>query len=92
VISKALKAETSFVDFIKIFENVPVEKRLDKSEYGLNENQELDFLMVNYYNNKDTTYKFLTDLPDCRILAGINTDKPLSAGSSNEPLNKSKPT
>jgi hypothetical protein len=90
VIAKALKAETSLIDFFKIFENVAPEKRMDKSEYALNENQELDFLMVNYYNNKDTTYAYLSDLPDCRILAGGNTDKPVSEGTSNESLNKSK--
>jgi hypothetical protein len=90
VISKALKAETALIDFFKIFENVAAEKRMDKSEYNLNENQELDFLMLNYYNLKDTTYAYLSDLPDCRVLVGPNTDKSLAEGSSNEPLNKSK--
>jgi hypothetical protein len=63
---------------------------MDKSEYSLNENQELDFLMVDYYNHKESTYKFLTDLPDCRVLMGTNTDKPFNEGSSTEPLNKGR--
>ena len=56
----------------------------------LNENQELDLLLLNYMENKKTKFGFLNDLPDPRVLVGVNTDRNFEEGSGSEPLYKSK--
>lgn len=56
----------------------------------LNENQELELLLLNYNENKKNKFSYLTDLPDPRVLVGVNTDKNFEDGSSAEPIYKSK--
>jgi hypothetical protein len=74
VISRALKAETTLSEFVKIFEKQQFDRRLDRSEYVLNENQEMDFLLMNYNNLKNSRFAFLDNLPPFRVLTGSNTD------------------
>ena len=89
VISKVLRLESTLADFVRIFEKPGIDKRLDRSEFVLNENQELDFYMINYFNLKNTKFSYLENLPDCRVLTGNNTDLPFEEKSTTNSINKS---
>jgi uncharacterized protein YggL (DUF469 family) len=66
----------------------PINRRLDKSELALNENQELDFMVINYFNEK-TKFQYLENLPRARVLFGINTNKSFDFLPSPEAIYKS---
>ena len=59
--------EVTLIDFINYFQREPINKRLNRSEENLNENQNLEFIRLNYLKEKNTTYEFLKDLPDPRV-------------------------
>ena len=84
------KMETVLSDFFNSIEKEPVGKRLEKSEISLNENQELDFLVINYFNLAKTKFQYLEKLPGPRVLYGANTNKNFSEGPSSDALYKSK--
>lgn len=84
-----MKLETTLTDFFTIIEKEHIERRLNRSEYSLNENQELDFMIINYNSLKKTKYSYLSDLPYARVLAGMNTDKPFDETTSHDALYKS---
>lgn len=84
------KMETVLSDFFNSIEKEPVGKRLEKSEISLNENQELDFLVINYFNLLKTKFSYLDDLPGPRILYGSNTNKKFKDTPSSDALYKSK--
>jgi hypothetical protein len=88
VISRALKAETTLYEFVKIFEKPQFDRRLDRSEYVLNENQEMDFLLMNYNNLKNSKYAYLENLPSCRVLTGTHTDCHYTEESSTDSIAK----
>ncbi len=90
IYTKAYKLETALSDFFTLFDRESIDKRLNRSEMYLNENQELELLLLNYNENKKTKFSYLEDLPDPRVLVGVNTDKSFEEGSSSEPLYKSK--
>jgi hypothetical protein len=89
VISRALKAETTLYEFVKIFEKPQFDRRLERSEYVLNENQEMDFLLMNYNNLKNSKFAYLDNLPGCRVLTGVRTDLPFNEDSSTDSIVKS---
>ena len=82
--------ETVLSDFFNSIEKEPLGKRLEKSEISLNENQELDFLVINYYNLLKTKFQYLENLPNPRVLYGSNTNKSFKESSSSDALFKSK--
>lgn len=84
------KMETVLADFFNSIDKEPVHKRLDKSELALNENQELDFLVINYFNLLKTKFSYLENLPSPRVLYGTNTNKSFCDLPSTEPVSKSK--
>lgn len=89
-LTKAHKLEVTLSDFFGIFfDREPIEKRLYKSEYGLNESQELDFLLINYTSIKKTNFEYLSDMPEARVLVGCNTDKTFEDNSSFDAIYKS---
>jgi hypothetical protein len=89
-LTRAHKLEVTLSDFFSIFfEREPIEKRQNKSEYGLNESQELDFLLINYNQLKSTKFEYLSDLPEARVLVGVNTDKSFEEVSSFDAIYKS---
>jgi hypothetical protein len=83
------KMETVLADFLNSIEKEPVAKRLEKSELALNENQELDFLVINYFNLLKSKFSYLENLPPPRVLYGTNTNKSFSDLPSTEAVSKS---
>jgi len=81
--------ETVLADFFYSIDKEPVNKRLDKSEMALNENQELDFLVINFFNLLKTKFNYLENLPPPRVLYGTNTNKDFKEMSSTESVSKS---
>jgi hypothetical protein len=90
IYTKAYKLETALSDFFTLFDRESLDKRLNRSEMYLNENQELELLLLNYNENKKNKFSYLSDLPDPRVLVGVNTDRNFEEGSSAEPLYKRK--
>jgi len=82
--------ETVLADFLNSIDKEPLNKRLEKSELALNENQELDFLVINYFNLQKTKFSYLQNLPPPRVLYGSNTNKTFSDLHSTESVCKSK--
>ena len=66
--------ENIFVDFCNYFNKDPINKKLNRSEENLNENQNLELIRLNYEKEKNTTYQFLQELPSPRVLYGVNTN------------------
>jgi hypothetical protein len=84
------KMETVLADFFNSIDKEPVNKRLDKSELALNENQDLDFLVINYFNLLKSKFSYFENLPPPRVLYGTNTNKSFSDLPSTEAVSKSK--
>ena len=80
--------ENTYTDFINYLQKEPINKRLNTTEDNLNLNQNLELIRINYFKQKTGLYSFLNDLPDPRILYGINTNKEKNETSSTEPLFK----
>ena len=89
LINKANKLETILSDFFNMFDREIIENRLNKSEDNFNDNQELDFLLLNYQNLKKTRFNYLNNLPDTRVLIGYNTDKQFDEKTSSDSIYKS---
>jgi hypothetical protein len=81
--------ETTLSEFFTLIDKEAIERRMNKSEETLNENQELELLILNYQGLKKTKFAFLDDLPGARVLAGHNTEKPFEESTSTEALYKS---
>lgn len=80
--------ENTYTDFINHVQKEPINKRLNTTEDNLNLNQNLELIRINYQKQKNDLYSFLKDLPDPRILYGINTNKNKTETSSTEALFK----
>lgn len=82
--------ETNLKNFFYILDKIPhINKRQEKTESNLNEYNELHYLMINYNFYKTSKFEFLNELPEPRVLVGVNTNKKFSEGSGFEALNKS---
>lgn len=84
------KMETVLSDFFIFIDRETINKRLEKSENALNENQELDFLVINYFNLLKTKFQYLQNLPGPRVLYGTNTNKGFADFPSTDAICKSK--
>lgn len=90
IYTNTYKLETVLSDFFTLFDRETIDKRLNRSELYLNENQELELMLLNYSQNKKNKFSYLEGLPDPRVLVGTNTDRKFDESSSSEPLYKSK--
>ena len=86
--SKTNLLESTITDFYMYFEREPVNKRLERSEENMNENQNLELIRLNYMSSKKTIFEHLTDLPDPRVLYGTNSNNNFENGCSTEALYK----
>ena len=82
--------EVTMVDFFNYFQKDHINKRLDLSELYLNENQNLELIKINYDKEKKTTFEYMNDLPDPRILFGVNSNNTFDQGCSNEEMFKTE--
>ena len=82
--------ETVLSDFFNTFDREPLNKRLEKSELALNENQELDFMVINFFKLLKTKFSYLENLPPPRVLYGANSNKGFTDTPSTEACYKSK--
>lgn len=80
--------EVTLIDFINYFQREPINKRLNRSEENLNENQNLELIRLNYLKEKNTTYEFLKDLPDPRVLYSFHSNINFDEGCSTDALFK----
>ena len=70
------------------FEKENVNKRLERSEEKMNENQLLEFTRFEYDKHKHTLFEFLNDLPTPRVLYGTNSNAKFNDGCSTDALYK----
>ena len=89
---KANSLESTLNDFFTLFDRETIERRLERSEANMNENQELELYRLNYKSLKSTIFDFLSDLPDPKILCGINSNQDFNETCSFLALYKSKST
>jgi len=82
--------EANMKNFLLIFDNIPINLRQNKTENNLNEYNELHYLMLNYSFYKKDKFSYLSDLPEPRVLVGLNTNKKFSELPSCDPIIKSK--
>ncbi len=85
---KAEFLENTYGDFINYLQKEQIGKRLNTSEDKLNLNQELELIRLGYQEEKTGLYDFLKDLPDPRVLYGVDTNKKKNEKSSTDPLFK----
>ena len=80
--------ENILVDFCNYFNREVVNKKLNRSEENLNENQNLEFIRLNFEKEKKTTYLFLENLPTPRVLYGVHSNINFNEGCSTDALYK----
>ncbi len=91
IYAKAYRLETLLSDFFTLFDRESLNKRLLRSEMYLNDNQELELNLLGFTHElSKNKFDFLNNLPNPRVLVGINTERPIIEGSSSEPLYNSK--